>query len=134
MVPSYTHHPGLIGHRRDENNPLSEDVWQSVGPGPSRDGKGMILRHYMSFTQASPGNLYSVGTDLGSWLFRDVISGGRCILVLQDIYMLISVPGYNADYFLLSYQRLCLHFCFYFEKSLHHQDRMNVLPVLKLNP
>lgn len=58
MMPSYTHHLGLMGHRRYENNLLSEDVWQSVGPGPSRGEKRMILRHYVSFTQPSPGNLF----------------------------------------------------------------------------
>lgn len=68
------------------------------------------------YSTLSRKSLYSVGTGLGSWLFRDVISGGRCNLILRDVYMLISVLGYNADYFLPNYQRLCLHFCFYFEE------------------
>lgn len=44
--------------------------------------------------------------------------------------MLISAAGYNADYFLPN----CLHFCFYFEESLDHQESMNVLWALQIDP
>ena len=60
---------------------------------------GVILRHYVGFAQSPPGNLHSIGTSLGVRLFGDVISGGRCILILQDVNMLMSAPGDNAGYF-----------------------------------
>lgn len=45
------------------------------------------------------------------------------VLILQDVNMLISAPG--CDAVLPNYQGLCLHFCFYFEEKLGHQERMD---------
>lgn len=71
-----------------------------------------------------------MGTALGLWLFRAVISDGRCSPVLEDVNTLISAPGYKADYFPPNYQELCLNFCFYFKETLDHQESMNVPPAL----
>lgn len=58
----------------------------------------MLLGHRVGLARSHPGNLPYIGTSLDVWLFGDVISGGRCILILQDVHMLILAPGDSADY------------------------------------
>lgn len=77
-----------------ETSLLSEGVWQPFE---------LRMRRHAPGTPCGPRSIPSrkspyIGTSLDVWLFGDVISGGRCILILQDVHMLMSAPGDNAGY------------------------------------